>query len=99
MNRFFASGGEFAGIERMFAASRFVSDGRGLGDHAFLWQPGAGETWVAATDASVEGVHFRLDWVPRTEAVHKGPLANRPDVNPPRRPTPHAVFAPGAPAA
>lgn len=96
MNRFFASGGEFAGIERMFAASRFVSDGRGLGDDAFLWQPGAGETWVASTDASVEGVHFRLDWVPRTEALHKALLANLSDINAMGGRTRHALFALGA---
>ncbi len=95
MNRFFASGGEFAGIERMFATSRFVSDGRGLGDDAFLWQPAAGETWVASTDSSVEGVHFRLDWATRTEALHKALLANLSDINAMGGRTRHALFALG----
>jgi len=99
MNRFFASGGEFAGIERMFPASCFASDGQGLGDDAFLWTPAPGETWVASTDSSVEGVHFRLDWMTRTEALHKALLSNLSDINAMGGRTRHALFALGAPAA
>lgn len=97
MNRFFASGREFARIERMFPASRFVRDGHGLGDDAFLWAPGPGETWLASTDSSVEGVHYRLDWASRPEALHKALLSNLSDINAMGGRTRYALFALGAP--
>jgi thiamine-monophosphate kinase len=88
-NRFFAPGAEFARIERMFGADRFSRDARGLGDDGFLWNPASGspaaeggdQTWVAASDASVEGVHYRLDWVAPAEAVRKALRANLSDIN------------------
>jgi thiamine-monophosphate kinase len=81
MNRFFAPGGEFARIERMFTPDRFSRDGRGLGDDACVWTPQAGETWVAASDASAEGVHYNLDWVAPEQALRKALLANLSDIN------------------
>ena len=81
MNRFFAPGGEFARIERLFGPAHFARDGRGLGDDGFVWEPGAGETWVAASDASVEGVHYRFDWVSPARALRKALLANLSDIN------------------
>src|SRR5690606_5942326 len=96
MNRFFASGGEFAHIERMFSASRFTPDGHGLGDDAFLWKPAPGDTWAASTDSSVEGVHFRLDWTTRVEALHKALLSNLSDINAMGGRTRYALFALGA---
>jgi thiamine-monophosphate kinase len=84
-NRFFAPGEEFARIERMFGADRFSPDARGLGDDGFLWNPASGSpsesTWVAASDASVEGVHYKLDWVAPGEAVRKALRANLSDIN------------------
>jgi thiamine-monophosphate kinase len=81
MNRFFAPGAEFARIERMFATDRFARDGRGLGDDGFVWEPGAGGLWVAASDASAEGVHYRLDWATPAQALRKALFANLSDIN------------------
>lgn len=80
-NRFFAPGAEFARVESMFPASRFVRDARGLGDDGFVWDPDGALAWVAASDASVEGVHYRLDWATPAQAVRKALLANLSDVN------------------
>lgn len=81
MNRFFAPGAEFTGIERMFSAAHFARDGRGLGDDAFVWAPAGGETWVTSMDTSVAGVHFRTDWMTRPEALRKALLSNLSDMN------------------
>jgi thiamine-monophosphate kinase len=81
MNRFFASGREFSLIEKMFGTDHFRSDARGLGDDAFLFEPHPGSKWVITTDASVEGVHFRLDWTSPERALRKALLANLSDVN------------------
>lgn len=82
MNRFFAPGGEFALIERMFAADHFARDGRGLGDDAFVWDPsGASRPLLITSDVSVEGVHYRLDWVPPERALRKALAANLSDIN------------------
>ncbi len=64
----------------MFPADRFAMDGRGLGDDAFLFGPEAG-TWIATSDASSEGVHYRLDWTTPERALRKALLANLSDVN------------------
>src|SRR5690606_1610598 len=96
MNRFFAPGGEFARIERLFGPGHFARDARGLGDDAFAWEPGAGETWVAASDASVEGVHYRLDWAPPARALRKALLANLSDINAMGGRTRFALFNRGA---
>jgi thiamine-monophosphate kinase len=96
LNRFFAPGGEFARIEAMFPASRFTGDGHGLGDDAFVWNPGAGTTWVAASDASVEGVHYRLDWATPSQALRKALLANLSDINAMGGRTRFALFNLGA---
>jgi thiamine-monophosphate kinase len=80
MNRFFAPGGEFALIERMFAPDRFASDGRGLGDDAFVLDP-TGKITVITSDASAEGVHYRLDWTSPERALRKALIANLSDIN------------------
>ncbi len=79
-NRHFAPGLEFSRIERMFPDERFAGE-EGLGDDAFVWRPDAGETWVAASDASAEGVHYRLDWASPARALRKAMLANLSDIN------------------
>lgn len=98
MNRFFAPGKEFDGIERLLSASRLARDGSGPGDDAYVWTPGPGETWVASTDASVEGVHFRLDWTTRPRALRKALLSNLSDINAMGGRTRLALFALGASA-
>lgn len=79
-NRHFAPGGEFALIEALFAEDRFSADGKGLGDDACLFEAG-GETWAVTTDASVEGIHYRLDWAPPEAALAKCLLSNLSDIN------------------
>jgi len=93
MNRFFAPGAEFSGIERMFSAARFARDGRGLGDDAFVWDPQPGEIWVSSMDASIAGVHFRPDWMTRPEALRKALLSNLSDLNAMGARTRFALFA------
>jgi len=80
MNRFFAPGGEFSLIEALFDASHFAKDGHGLGDDAYLLEAG-GETWAVSADASVEGIHFRLDWTTPEAALEKALLSNLSDIN------------------
>lgn len=80
MNRFFAPGREFSLIESLFDASHFSRDGHGLGDDAYLLEAG-GETWAVSVDASVEGVHFRLDWTTPEGALEKAVLSNLSDIN------------------
>lgn len=80
MNRFFAPGGEFSLIESLFDASHFSKDGHGLGDDAYLLEAG-GETWAVSADASVEGIHFRLDWTTPEAALEKALLSNLSDIN------------------
>jgi thiamine-monophosphate kinase len=79
-NRHFAPGREFSLIEALFDESHFSSSGKGLGDDAYLHSVG-GETWAVTTDASVEGVHYRLDWTDPAAALEKALLSNLSDVN------------------
>lgn len=81
MNRFFAPGGEFNLIERMFPPDRFSRDAKGLGDDAFFLEPANGTKWVVTADASAEGIHYRLDWVSPEKALRKALLANLSDIN------------------
>jgi thiamine-monophosphate kinase len=82
MNRFFAPGGEFALIERMFAADHFARDGRGLGDDAFVWdRSGASRPLLITSDVSAEGVHYRLDWTSPERALRKALAASLSDIN------------------
>ncbi|MEO7424250.1 MAG: thiamine-phosphate kinase [Fibrobacteria bacterium] len=80
MNRFFAPGGEFSLIERLFDTSHFARDGSGLGDDAYLLRAGK-ETWAVSTDSSVEGIHYRLDWTSPEAALEKALLSNLSDIN------------------
>ena len=81
-NRFFAPGSEFALIERMFSASHFARDGRGLGDDAFVLDPPHSTKLVVITsDVSAEKVHYRLDWVAPERALRKALLSNLSDIN------------------
>jgi thiamine-monophosphate kinase len=80
MNRFFAAGGEFSLIERLFDASHFSREGHGLGDDGYLLEVG-GESWAISTDSSVEGIHYRLDWTAPEAALEKALLSNLSDIN------------------
>lgn len=79
-NRHFAPGREFSLIESLFDEAHFASDGEGLGDDGYLLKAG-GETWAVSADASVEGIHYRLDWTDPAGALEKALLANLSDVN------------------
>jgi len=80
VNRHFAPGREFSLIESLFDASHFSRDGRGLGDDGYLFRAG-GETWAVSADASVEGIHYRLDWTSAEAALEKAVLSNLSDIN------------------
>ena len=79
-NRHFAAGREFSLIESLFDEAHFSPDGEGLGDDAYLLKVG-GETWAVSTDASVEGIHYRLDWAAPAVALEKALLSNLSDIN------------------
>ena len=65
-------GGEF---DRIRAVAKALGPrATGLGDDCALLPPGRG-TLVASTDASVEGTHFRLDWITLREAGHRAAAA------------------------
>jgi thiamine-monophosphate kinase len=107
-NRHFAPGREFSLIESLFAttgatggkgdAARFPPDATGIGDDACLIRAG-GETLAATTDASVEGVHYRLDWASPAEALEKCLLSNLSDLNAMGARASHALLTLGVPAA
>lgn len=79
-NRHFAPGREFSLIETLFDEGHFSSKAEGLGDDAYLLHTG-GETLAVSTDASVEGIHYRLDWTDPAGALVKAMLSNLSDIN------------------
>ena len=77
-NNFFAPGEEFRRIESLFSKKKFT---RGiLGDDAFLEERRPGN-WAVSSDASVEGVHYRLDWVSPGQALKKAVISNLSDIH------------------
>ncbi len=80
MNRYFSEGGEFSQIEKLFDASHFSREGRGLGDDAFLL-PSGDSLWAITTDSSVEGIHYNLAWTTPAGALRKSLLSNLSDIN------------------
>ncbi len=65
-------GGEFDRIRAI--AAGLGGHAAGLGDDCALLAPGTGSLAVS-TDASVEGVHFRLDWIRLREAGRRAAAA------------------------
>lgn len=96
-NRHFAPGREFSLIESLFDESHFLPDATGIGDDACLVHAG-GETLAVTTDASVEGVHYRLDWATTAEALEKCLLSNLSDLNAMGARASHAFLTLGVPA-
>ncbi len=58
-------GGEFDAIRAMLARWGPLADG--IGDDAAVFTPPAGEHLVITTDACLEGVHFRAEWLTAEE--------------------------------
>jgi thiamine-monophosphate kinase len=74
------AGGEFELIERLAAHLEPLEGGVGIGDDAAAWQPTPGRVVVATTDMLVEGIHFRLDWIPPRDLGWKALAVNLSDL-------------------
>ncbi|MEX2539924.1 MAG: thiamine-phosphate kinase [Actinomycetota bacterium] len=72
--------GEFGFIERMRSWLPEGSAVAGIGDDAAVMRTGDGGLIVAATDALVEGTHFRLDWSDPSDVGFKSVSVNVSDV-------------------
>nr|MBP9106641.1 hypothetical protein [Gemmatimonadaceae bacterium] len=68
-----ASGKEFDLVRAMIA--RWGTAASGIGDDAAVLDLPPGERVVVSTDASVEGVHFRRDWLTATEIGYRATAA------------------------
>jgi thiamine-monophosphate kinase len=84
------------GEKRSAAASSAM--GLGPGDDACLLPQADGTHLAVSTDASVEGVHFRFDWVSPAEALRKAVLSNLSDINAMGGKTTQLYLCLGAPA-
>jgi thiamine-monophosphate kinase len=78
---FFADLPEFNWIAALVGQDQLHRDGFGPGDDACLKLLGDGLYQAISVDASVEGVHYRLDWVSPAEALLKAVLSNLSDIN------------------
>jgi thiamine-monophosphate kinase len=66
-------GGEFDAIRELLA--RWGDRARGVGDDAAVLEVPAGERLIVSTDSSVEGVHFRRDWLTPREIGYRATVA------------------------
>ena len=66
-------GGEFDLVRAMLAV--WDEAATGIGDDAAVLDVPAGERLVASTDSSVEGVHFRPEWITPEEAGYRAAMA------------------------
>jgi thiamine-monophosphate kinase len=71
-------GGEFDRIRRIL--SSLGANARGIGDDAALVDIPVGHKLVASTDSSVEGVHFRRDWMTFEEIGYRATAAALSDI-------------------
>ncbi len=81
---FFADKPEFTWIAALLgtdASGGLRRDALGPGDDACLTPLPDGSFEAISVDASVEGVHYRLDWVSPPEALLKALLSNLSDIN------------------
>lgn len=69
----FGPGAEFGAIRRMIR--RYGALAGGIGDDGALVALGPGETVVLSTDATVEGVHFRREWLGAEEVGYRAATA------------------------
>ncbi len=74
-----AAGTEFERIRALLPPGAWRKDGTGPGDDAFVFD-GGNRKWVSTVDASVQGVHFRLDWTSPAGALRKCLLSNLSDL-------------------
>jgi thiamine-monophosphate kinase len=80
MNKIFPDIPEFSLIERLAGKGSFIPPGHANGDDGLvITKPSS--NLVISTDSSVEGVHFRLDWVTPALALEKAVLSNLSDLN------------------
>jgi thiamine-monophosphate kinase len=72
-------GSEFQRIQALLPPGSWCTDGKGPGDDGFLFD-GGNLQWATAVDASVEGIHYRLDWTTPASALRKCLLSNLSDL-------------------
>ncbi len=77
----FADKPEFSFITALVGAGQLRRDALGPGDDACLLPQPDGRNLLVSTDASVEGVHYRLDWVKPALALRKAVMSNLSDIN------------------
>src|SRR3989442_11100374 len=87
-------GGEFDRLRAIFA--RLGAAGRALGDDCAL-VPCGDTTLAVSVDLSVEGVHFRTDWLAPAEIGWRGGAPRAAAFAAADRPAARGVLFPGAP--
>lgn len=78
---YFADKPEFSLIAALVGTDQLRRDALGPGDDACLLPQADGRHLAVSTDASVEGVHYRLDWVSPALALRKAVMSNLSDIN------------------
>jgi thiamine-monophosphate kinase len=72
---------EFSFINELLGKSPFRRDGFGPGDDGCLILQSDGTHLAVSADASLEGVHYRLDWCSPEVALRKAVRSNLSDIN------------------
>ncbi|NET23828.1 MAG: hypothetical protein F6K07_33080, partial [Okeania sp. SIO1H5] len=76
----FPDGPEFASIRSLLTDSNLSRDGTSPGDDCFLSECGD-RIQATSVDTSLEGVHYRLDWIEPAGALEKAVLGSLSDLN------------------